>query len=415
MTYNEFKNNLCNIDVSKKCLSFLADRIGSNDYRGIQCSQHNRYDMDVIYTILDELYKIAGTEKLIIRTADLKKRPVNLPEEAEYAKYVNNLSEKLGRCTQDSVRKNLFVDLHRMGLIERFKPDGSKLAPYESGTKKYVCLSALGLDFINKNHTLLERKLRYTRAIDTLTSGLADEMLNIVDLKGDITSTEFQFFFSFCGETLNGHRYTVSELIEYIKEFRRLSRYQRECAIQIVKEYCDPKNFSGDKTTKRDYHNWLNETQQIFMLMGQTAYYESVDGKLHIRTGKGLLYESKDKLIRSQAEKEKYFKEHSVSKTRGFELHHIVPLCWAKTALEFSELDVWKNLIYIDGYNHSIITQSGNKYVKLGFIGNDLTFGDFSGNELLCAYSRNVLYNVSNREIMISYNRDLLHSCKSTS
>lgn len=410
MTYKKFRDTLCNIDISKSCFKFLVERVASDDYRGIQCSQHNRYDMDVIFTMIDELYKVAGKEKMIIRTADLKKRPINLPEEANYAIYVDNLSKKLGRCTQDSVRKNLFVDLHRMGLIERYKPDGTKLLPYENGTKKYVRISDLGLDFIDKSHTLFERKLRYTRAIDTLTKGLADELLSIVELDGTITATEFQFFFSFCGEELNGHRYTTTELVEYIKEFRRLSRYQQECAVRVVKEYCDPKTFKGDKTNKRDFHNWLNETQQIFMLMSQTAYYELSDYALSIRVGKDALYENKEKFIRSRIEKDEYFKQHSVDRTKGFELHHIVPLCWAKNALEFSALDVWKNLIYIDGYKHSIITQNGNEHIKLGFVGDDITFTDFSEDELYCVKDENVLYDTNNQDVMLSYNEALLHS-----
>ena len=410
MTYKEFRDTLCNIDISKNCFKFLVERVASDDYRGIQCSQHNRYDMDVIFTMIDELYKVAGKEKMVIRTADLKKRPINLPEEANYAIYVDNLSKKLGRCTQDSVRKNLFVDLHRMGLIERYKPDETKLLPYENGTKKYVRISDLGLDFIDKSHTLFERKLRYTRAIDTLTKGLADELLSIVELDGTITATEFQFFFSFCGEELNGHRYTTTELVEYIKEFRRLSRYQQEYAVRVVKEYCDPKTFKGDKTNKRDFHNWLNETQQIFMLMSQTAYYELSDDALSIRVGKDALYENKEKFIRSRIEKDEYFKQHSVDRTKGFELHHIVPLCWAKNALEFSTLDVWKNLIYIDGYKHSIITQNGNEHIKLGFVGDDITFTDFSDDELYCVKDENVLYDTNNQGVMLSYNEDLLHS-----
>ncbi len=414
MTYQEFRENLCNIDVSKKCFPFLADRIASVHYRGIQCSQHNRYDMDLIFTMINELYKIAGKNKMVIRTTDLKKRPANLPEEANYAIYVNNLSSKLGRCTQDSVRKNLFVDLHRMGLIERYNTKGAKLSPYKNGTKKYVRVSDLGLDFIENTHTLLEKRLRYTRAIDTLTNGLADELLAIAELDGYITATEFQFFFSFCGKTLNKHRYTITELIEYIHEFRRLSKYQREHAVRIVKEYCDPKAFKGKKPDKRDFHNWLNETQQIFMLMGQTAYYELKNDTLKIRVGKDSVYENKEKFTRSKAERENYFKHHSVEKTKGFELHHIVPLCWAKNALEFSLLDVWKNLVYIDGYKHSIITQSGNIHIKLGFNGQDATFTDFKGDKLLCKKGENILYHTKNQKTMQLYNKALLDSYHST-
>lgn len=403
MTFSDFKEQLCNIDVSKKCFEFLADRISNPDYRGMQCSQHNRYDMGFIFTVLDELYAVAGCEKLTIRTTDLRKRPYNLPEEADYAVYTNNLSNKLGRCTQDSVRKNIFVDLHRMGLIERFNAHGEKVSPYQNGIKKFVQISDFGLNFI-KATDVLEKSLLYTRAIDALTHGLADELLNIIELDGFITEHEFQFFLSYRGETLNGHQYSLSELTKYITEYRRLSRYQRDYAVKLVKEYCNPNNFRGNKTDKKDYHNWLNETQQIFILMGQTAYYETCDNELRIRIGRESLFTDKEKLIRSAKEKSEYFKNHNIVKTKGFELHHIIPLCYAKCALEFSKLDVWENMLYIDGYKHSIITQSNNEYVRLAFEGKDIILSNFDDVPLHCIYEKNVLYSIENQDKMLSFN-----------
>ena len=40
------------IDPSKECLKFLAKRLQSKDYRGIQISQHNRYTKKEILVIL---------------------------------------------------------------------------------------------------------------------------------------------------------------------------------------------------------------------------------------------------------------------------------------------------------------------------------------------------------------------------
>ncbi|GAA9924024.1 hypothetical protein VN0847_01970 [Helicobacter pylori] len=34
------------LDPSKECLKFLANRIKSSDYRGLHLSQHNRYDQN---------------------------------------------------------------------------------------------------------------------------------------------------------------------------------------------------------------------------------------------------------------------------------------------------------------------------------------------------------------------------------
>ena len=97
-------DQLVRIDPSKECLKFLSKRILSNNYRGIQLSQHNRYDVDIISTILTEIYNSVGLSPMRIRTTDLSKRPYNTPDETVYANFVNRLNSNLGRCTQDSVR-----------------------------------------------------------------------------------------------------------------------------------------------------------------------------------------------------------------------------------------------------------------------------------------------------------------------
>ncbi len=104
------------IDPSKECLKFLVKRLQSKDYRGIQISQHNRYTKKEILVILQEIYALVGSNLMQIRTTDLSKRPQNVGGEELYAQLTHNISLKLSRCTQDSLRKNIFVDMHRMGL-----------------------------------------------------------------------------------------------------------------------------------------------------------------------------------------------------------------------------------------------------------------------------------------------------------
>jgi len=67
------RENLAKIDPSKKCLRFLAERILDVNYRGIQLSQHNRYDVVFITTMLTEMYNLVGRNKMFIRTTDLSK------------------------------------------------------------------------------------------------------------------------------------------------------------------------------------------------------------------------------------------------------------------------------------------------------------------------------------------------------
>lgn len=407
---NLFKQ-LTSIDPSKECLKFLAHRILSTNYRGVQLSQHNRYDVNVISTLLTEMYDIVGINKMRIRTTDLKKRPYNTPDEYIYAKYVNNLINKIGRCTQDSVRKNLFVDLNRMGLINRFDKNDDLIYPYEKKGVYSVCLSKKGLDFVKSVSDIFQRNLLYTKAIDELTNGLANEILDIVSINNKISIYEFMFFISYIDLKcdFNGHVYTKSELVEYMLEFRKLSFHQRKAVIDAVDLYCNPKKFSGDKTNKRDFHNWKNESQQIFMLMNQTVFYEERNEELYIRIGDAALFEDESKLKRSLAQKQEYFKKHNITKKIGFELHHVIPLLSARNRIEFQTLDVWENMIYIDGYTHSKISHTNNKNTKLEFVNDNIILKDTAMiiEDILCVNRINVLYDVSKQYIMKEYNESI--------
>lgn len=185
--------------------------------------------------------------------------------------------------------------------------------------------------------------------------------------------------------------------------------------IYKVKTYCNPANFLGNKTQKRDYDNWSNQAQQIIKLLSQMSYFEYDEEKdrLVIRIGKNGIYENKAKLKRSIIEKLKYFKEHGIVKSDGFELHHVVPLCWAKSIIEFQILDNWKNLVYIDAFSHAQITHNNNANVILKFIDNYVIFIDFENKEVKCQNDINILYDDSKQYIMLEYNKRLLEAKES--
>jgi len=406
------REELISIDPSKECLRFLGERIVSDNYRGIQLSQQNRYDVIVVTTMLVEFFNLAKAQRMFIRTTDLSKRAYNLPEEAQYAEYVNNLSIKLGRGTQDSVRKNFFVDLHRMGFIYRYNESGDRIGPFERSQIKSVSLTPLGIELVNNANDIFQRNLIYTKAIDTLTNGLANELLDVVSINDKLTMTEFQFFISFMDNELNGHFYTKSELVDYVMEFRKMSYFQKQAVIDKVSKYCDPTKFGGNKINKRDYHNWKNETQQIFMLMDQTVFFEKRNETLLIRLGENSLFDDDTKLKRSLKEKENYFREHGISKEPGFELHHVIPLLSAKNKNEFAVLDVWQNMVYIDGYTHSKITHTNNKNIDLEFVNDDITLVDPAGiiKDIKCSKDTNVIYNSKNKSLMKDFNTNALNS-----
>ena len=400
---------LTQIDPSKRCLSFLEERISSGKYRGNQISQHNRYDLQVVKTMLTELYNISGKSLMQIRDADLSKRPYNIAGEEDYAIYVDKINKHpaVGRGTQDSVRKNLFVDFNRMGFLDRYTSKKVKTIPGKKSKTKYVSLTELAIQFVTTNN-IFEEHMLYSRGIDNLMRGITEDLLWIVLDLGKVTEDEYTFFVSFVNNELNGTYYGKDEIIELVKEYRSLSRYNKEEVKIRIKEYCVPDSSIGNKTVQRDYHNWVNETQQVFMLLDQTVFFEQREKTIFPKVGTNAIFEDTEKLQRSLAEKEKYYEYHNVAKQKGFELHHVVPLCWARTKNEFSVLDNHKNMVYIDAYSHAKITQNNSRNVRLDFNNLDASFTDFNNNSVDCKYMTNILYNPDNKGEMKAYNTGIL-------
>ena len=404
--------NLHAIDPGRECLKFIETRLKGDNYRGNQISQHNRYDLKIVKEMLKTLYDISGKELMQIRDSDLSKRPANIAGEENYAKYVSiiNNNSWIGRGTQDSVRKNLFVDFARMGFINRYDKNRNLTNPFKRSVTKYVSLSDLGFNLINSDN-IFEEYMLYTRGIDNLMGGLLDDLLDITLLlkENKITEDEYTFIVSFVNQQLKGKYYGKELIVDLVKDYRSMSRYQKESVKNLISEYCNPKNFRGVKTNKRDYHNWLNETQQVFMLLDQTVYFEQRGKDIVTKIGNTSVFENNKKLLRSLSEKQKYFKYHNNSQAIGFELHHIVPLCWAKCREEFTILDNHKNLVYIDGFSHSKITQNGNKNVVLNFDKEDVIFVDIPLKyPVKCVKNKQILYSSKNQTEMLEYNKKLL-------
>lgn len=402
------KLELVYIDKSKECLKFLEDRLKLENYRGIQISQHNRYCLEDILIILKTFYNHVGKEKMEIRTTDISKRPENLPNEEKYAKFVNEVNKKMNRGTQDSIRKNLFVDLERMGLLKRYS---------DKNTIKSVSITDKGIQLINPKLDKLKRQMKYSECIDELLKGFAIKIINILTELDKISLLEFTLFVSFVDKNIGNKVFLEDDIIELVKDFRSLSAPQRELIENKIKEYATPDNFKGNKKEKKDYHNWKNESQQIINLLNQTALYEYDKNRkiLNFKCNKeNSLFKKEDieklKLKRSRLEKEKYFNQHNVTKQKGYELHHVVPLLKAKNAEHFFLLDVWENLLYIDGKKHAEITQNGNRQIILNILeNNDIKLTDLE-NDLYLKFNDNVFYSVNNKEKMKKTNKELLET-----
>ncbi len=266
-----------NINSGNKALEFIDSRIKNEKYRGSPSSEHNRYVMTQIIDILILLDKYAPDQNLMtIRTTDISKRPENYPEEFLYAQFCNEAKQKAGIGTQDAMRKNLFVDLHRMGLIERYDKKKEPTDSFSRQNVKYVSISNQGLKLI-KAKTILDKYFIFSKGIDSLLGGYIDIILDILrDKEYDIDKIsiyEYMFFVSAIG-TESSFNINTDKAVELIKEYRNLTPTQRKSVIETLKVELKPNNFSGSKPSKRDFHNWHNKIAQVYYLLNQTVYFE---------------------------------------------------------------------------------------------------------------------------------------------
>lgn len=404
------------IQPSNRALEFIDRRLLDNSYRGTKSSQQNRYDMSEIYEMLTIMDKYSPNKTLMrIRDTDLSKRPQNTPDEEIYARFCENVKEKVGKGTQDSIRKNILVDIHRMGLINRYDGNKTKLDAFASGSVKYVSLSDDGMKFIKSS--LLDRAYIFTKALDVLLGGYAEISLEL--LKDDernlgrITKYEFMFFVSAIN-TDTTFNITTDECVELIRSYRMLSRIQQKAVIETLKQKLKPGLFSGNKIKQRDWHNWQNKIDQAYHLFKQTPYFD-VSGPdkdiltLSTRRVVTKAGEILDLPKRSIAEKFAYFTNHTgIKKTPGYELHHVVPLSWSESPEQYKLFDTWKNMVYIDAYTHAKITQNRNRNVNMSANDNGFVLSDFSGNRVELIKDLTILYNVLNQPIMLYKNKELL-------
>lgn len=402
-----------NINSGNKSLEFIDFRLLDDKYRGSWSSQHNRYTMDKISIILSLFNKYSPNKELmIIRTADISKRPNNTEEERTYAEFCNEAKAQAGIGTQDAMRKNLFVDLHRMGLIERYDKNRVPTNPLSAQSVKYVSLTDQGLKLINAP-TVLDKYFIFSKGVDLLLGGYIDVILNLLrDTEyalEKISIYEFMFFVSAIG-TDTTFNINTDKCVELIKEYRNLSSMQRKAVIEELKVKLKPKNYSGTKTAKRDYHNWHNKAQQVFSILDQTVYFEIRGDILVLKegvnsyTGEPLV----NRLDRSLNEKYQYFIIHEIDKVQGFELHHVVPLAWSENIHQFKLLDKWQNMVYIDAFSHAKITQNRNRNVVMSAIDKDLILKDYSDKEVYLRNIENIAYNTGKQKVMLDYNIELL-------
>lgn len=307
-----------------------------------------------------------------------------------------------------------------MGLINRYDKNGNLMAVTQRKCCQYVALSDRGKILASKSESRKNKYIAFSKGLDMLSHNLALNLFNLSkNIDGKITRMEYTYFVSFLGLSIvrkQGNRtknIIVSEqlIVDCINEYRKLKDIHSEID-RIVKNYCVPSNFSGNKKQKRDFENWINETEQLFKLLSTTIYFKClnkyhtlklrVDGRMNIDNMQGL--------FRSSQEKENYFINHNIEKDDQSTLHHIVPLDLWEDLDDFKLLDDWRNMIFIKTNEHTSIHKMPIKYCKLS-INDEMLFLESNNTEkLMFTNGQEVSFSPSCKEIMLTYNSELLQN-----
>lgn len=404
-----------NINHNNKALQFLSERIKSDDYRGIHLFQHYRYDLKFIKDVLSEIFeyeKTTGESLLKIRTTDSSKRPTNNSDEIHYSNVIDKIKRKTGKGTQDAIRKIVFVDCNRMGLLDRYDKNKNIIDIGTKSKTEYVSLSEKGKKFVETSD-IKEEYFIFSSGIYRIVGSLINVLENLISIYGlgFISKYEFMYFVSAVDDN-SSFSIKIEKCADLIKEFRLLGDAEKKNVTKMLKEQMDPKNFKGNKKIKRDFHNWENEATQIYLLLSTTVYFEVRSGvKLILNTGDTSLESilgTEIKKNRSLQEKNNYYKNHGIKdKINGFELHHVVALEYADSPALYKLLDDWKNMVYIDGYSHAKVTQNKNRNIIMESCEKDIILKDYNIHKVYLKNIENIAYDTSKQSMMLEHNQKL--------
>jgi len=390
------------IQPDNQFLNYIVGRIQDGNYRGIHISQHNRYDLDRLTKILAGINEVVADKIFRVPPGDDKKGEQK-PDCTEYYNIVKSVKNVAGVGTINSLKKNFFVDFQKLGLLHRFDKNKNEVTK-RSGIY-YAQLTPLAIKLVNSS--LVQQYKIFTDALDDL---FEDEITRLAEIlyysnykDTPIGIIEFMLILSDDRSQMSDNK------IDLINSYRALKLWQQKKAIGLIKKYCNPENFKGDKTQKRDFGNWKNESQQIFLLLKNTVYFDITQNSLKLNTGMYGIFTDIQIKRRSLGAKHEYFQQHDIKKKiPTFELHHVIPFSAARNKIEFGVIDHWKNLVYLRNDKHAELTKNRDRNIVLHATEKELDFDDFDKKRIIAKNGSTVVYAGNISGTMQKYNREIL-------
>ena len=416
------RNELSKSISNNYLIDYFVKRFESSKYRGRHFTQHNRFTIEDIKIILNEMKDLGCIEILIgDDTGDYS-------HVMEYARLVEKIKSKGVDTSINGLKKHFFVDMHRMGFIKRFDKNGQEFCdPFKKCNAKYVEISQLGKDFINKN-VLKEQIFLYMKAIDKLSNGFLEKthqfFLNqIENLSSEQKKTfkinryDFALFILGIDCQFDNQSFNLEHISNLFNIWNKSSRRAKLTVLNLIKQWCNERKKLKKQSTKKDWGNFLNNCDQIIDVFSQTSFFERDDEyNIHLKFGTAeSMFDDIKECCRSLIQKYQYFKKHKIVKTKGFRLHHIIKLSEARNIAEYKMLDVWENMIYIYGGIHDSIHDNDISKNYILEILDDKTINFISlfdeNNKIYCKpeYSK---FSIDMKKYMLNKNVELLKCLK---
>lgn len=412
---NKFLENISKIDSKNEAINFIIKRFSSDKkkYRGMQLFQHNRYDEEKMYKILEAIKSVfieLKLEKIKFPKGDEnngKNKGFYLSDYPEYEKIIKRIKKVGCGGTANTLKKNYFPDWEKSGIINRTKNN-------EFSLNKFI------IENSEKEWNKIELYKQHINEL--LPPTFIENIYYLLEKFKKITYYEFLLFVNYIYslDELGLEQKNNNDNLKYIegliKSWRELTEINKNSLIENLKQFMDPKKYQNvSKDKKKDWGNFNNETQQIFSSLGNANLFQITgikpnEKKIVLRS----LSENKEKMNfkRNKDIYKMYHKENLTNKIDGFEMDHIVKFSLISKPEDVPYIDNYLNLLYIDGYSHSIKSQNGSNHMILKYDGSKFTLEDYRkiSDPIILKFDENVLINKNKIDEYIKHNKKLLLS-----
>jgi hypothetical protein len=233
---------------NRAILRHVLRKIKSNDYRDHRIEHHRvTTDSKKVKMILEAIY------------ANCQDRPLYI-NGILFGSLVKKINKKIGCGTVNSFRKNILINMDKMGYIARLNKHGYQVVN-EDGRKNtihQIVLTKAGLDLakVKGKNTLRREQIHSNASVELFGRDYLNALLLLIDDINFITVKEFMYFVD---EGL-----FISKIAQNIKRYRSLTEAEQDgIDSELEAEVRKINDEAIDKTERRDIASWENEVVQI--------------------------------------------------------------------------------------------------------------------------------------------------------